>query len=113
MQSDNLLRMFPAGQQACLQQLLTYFLGHLGRSIYPVSQQIYSCLSLHSSCLVGSDWSFLHNIALPSASGSVAAAPSVTDIMSSLYSVYKPWFYGLFINGWSEPIPAIYAPTRL
>jgi hypothetical protein len=70
-----------AGQQACPHRLSRPFLGHLGRSIYPVSQQIYSCLSLRPSVLVGSKWAFLHNIALPSASGSVAAAPPVTDIM--------------------------------
>lgn len=34
----------------------------------------YSFFPSCSYCWVGSDWSFLHNIALPSASGSVAAA---------------------------------------
>jgi hypothetical protein len=38
-------------------------------------------LSLRPSVLVGSKWAFLHNIALPAARGSVAAAPPVTDIM--------------------------------
>ena len=73
--------MILAGQQSCPQRLSSRFLVHIWQSTHPVSQQIYSCWSLRPSYLVGSKRALEHNIALPSASGSVAAAPPVIEIM--------------------------------
>jgi|GEM_PF-6006432 len=60
--SDNLYCTFLAGQQACPQRLSGPFLVHLRRYKHPVSQRIYSPLSLRSRPLVGSMWAVLHKM---------------------------------------------------
>ena len=82
----NLYRMFLAGQQACPQGLLSCFLGHLGRSNHPVSQGIYSYLSLRPSYLVGSKWAVLHKMAFSDPAGFHSLAVIRKQILCNLFS---------------------------
>lgn len=65
----NLVSHVPCRATGVPAELSRPFLAHLGRSNHPVSQRIYSCLSLRPSYLVGSKWSFEHNVVFSDPAG--------------------------------------------
>ena len=86
------------GNRRARSGFLAYSSSISGGHNHPVSQWIYSCLSLRSSYLVGSKWSFLHNVEFSDPTGFHSLPVIRKQTLCNHFSLsISSGLYGLFI----------------